>query len=160
MAGVELPVREELPRKKIGQLMIGQVAVYYRDGMQMGWVKLDEHRHFPVELRPQNWKQIGDEEEFDPEEEVSVIQDLDPSKLSGFAVEVHKDTSIDEIRAQARERFGREIHIRAKIGPTEISEDGTSLTCSMEAVDDRCLSGAFKQWPQQKDHFLLVGHFK
>jgi hypothetical protein len=160
MKTIEPPARQELPRKKIGQLQIAQVAVYYRDGMEMGWVKLDEKQHFPVEIQSPKWIPVGPAEDFDAEEEVSVIQDIPSSELTTFAVETHKDASIDVIRAEAKEKFGREIHIRAKIGPTEISEDGSSLTCPIEAVDDGCLSGAFNQWPQNKDHVLLVGHFK
>lgn len=85
-----------------------------------------------------------------------------PEVKSGmtFAVEVVPGKTIDDVRKEAFAKFGHEIHIRAKIGPIEIAEDGKSLGCPIEAVDDQLVFGNFSLWPQHAGCFLLIGHFK
>jgi|GEM_PF-2151066 len=75
-----------------------------------------------------------------------------------FTVEVPPTNTIEEIRQMAKAKYGREIHIRMKIGP--VTHSGTEIGCPMEAVDDKFITGSINRWPKNAGHYLLVGYFK
>src|SRR5262249_50598195 len=77
---------------------------------------------------------------------------------STFTVEVPVSQTIDQIREEARTQYGRDVHIRAKIGP--FRQDGDRLRCPLKAIDDPCLLGSIARWPRQLGTYVLIGYFK
>lgn len=81
-----------------------------------------------------------------------------PAIGTQFICEIPDDNAIAQKRIEARETFGRDIHIKFKIGPAV--QDGSRTTWPIEAVDDPFLMGSFNRVPLNPDQILIVGHFK
>ncbi len=73
---------------------------------------------------------------------------------TSFTREVPADTSIDAVRAESLALFGREIHIKWKIGPWNEN------TLPIAAVDDPYFEGTVRSFPHQPGHYLIHGYFK
>lgn len=80
-----------------------------------------------------------------------------PKAGTGFSVEVHQGRSVEEVRRDAEEAYGRTIHIQAKIGPRQVRSG--SVGYPIVAVDDPFLQVATLAFPRP-DHYLLFGYFK
>lgn len=76
-----------------------------------------------------------------------------------FQVIVPADDSIQQLRDDAKAKFGLDIHIRLKAGPCVVKEDGRSLSCPVVAIDDKFLEGQFKLPMLEPGYCLYVGYF-
>ena len=83
---------------------------------------------------------------------------LRPRVGEDFAFEVPQDTDLNAWRTKAAKTFGRQMHIRAMIGPVEHRPDGMSIP--IKAVDDPFLVGNVNRWPQRPGHLALIGRWK
>lgn len=81
-----------------------------------------------------------------------------PRAGQDFAFEIPQDVDLKSWRSKASETFGRQMHIRARIGPVEQTPNGINIP--IEAVDDRVLRGRVNRWPQRSGHIALVGYWK
>lgn len=59
-----------------------------------------------------------------------------------FNLQIGADTTPDQVRAAALEKYGREVHIKAKFGPLQENKGG-GLVGDMVAIDDPFLDGKF-----------------
>ncbi len=76
-----------------------------------------------------------------------------------FQVCVPTSYSVDQLRKEAKDRTGLDIHIKARVGPTRIV-DGSKIDSPIEAVDDPYLTGRMQFAIPKPDMYLYVGYFK
>lgn len=76
-----------------------------------------------------------------------------------FQVMAPGDHPIQQLRDDAKAEYGLDIHIRLKAGPTVVKEDGKSLGCPIEAIDDDFLEGQFQFPIPAPGNCIYIGYF-
>jgi len=76
-----------------------------------------------------------------------------------FRVTMPAQSTLQELRDDAKKRYGLNVHIRMKIGPTSIDVGGKGLKCPIQVVDDEFLDGTIKVPVPVPGHCLYVGYF-
>ncbi len=77
-----------------------------------------------------------------------------------FRVIVDGSYSVEQLREDARNKYGLDIHICLKVGPTCVNEDRKGLTAPVEAIDDPFIDGSFKFPIPAEGLCLYIGYFK
>ena len=65
--------------------------------------------------------------------------------------------NIENIRAQVKSVYGRDVHISVMVGPGV--RDGAACRFAIKAIDDEVLTGDYRGVPLEIGYAALIGHF-